>query len=142
MPSQEKCPLFCRKKSFVASSEPDCLCIKMALGPTLLTQYGYEHLQTLKSTLELFSHCFVSDPMSWSTTPTQHRVTVQIPNWTYMDSTLYAADAYAVFDIKDLMHCFSIHYAVSIVMAVWLDIYFFVWLQNGYTDVFYNGLLL
>lgn len=34
------------------------------------------------------------------------------------------------------------HYAVSIVMAVWLDTYFFVWPQNGNAFVFYNRLLL
>ena len=32
---------------------------------------------------------------------------------------------------------FSIHYAVSIVTAVWPDTYFFVW-----PDAFNNGLLL
>ena len=49
---------------------------------------------------------------------------------------------YPAFDCKDLMHCFSIHYALSIVNAVWLDTHFFVWPQNGEADVFHNGLLL
>lgn len=49
-------------------------------------------------------------------------------------------DEYPVFDFKELMYCFSIHYALSIVMAVWLDTHSFVWPQNG--NAFHNGLSL
>lgn len=57
-------------------------------------------------------------------------------------STDYTVNACNIFDLKELMHCFSIHYALSIVMAVWFDTYFSVWPQNGDADVFYNERLL
>lgn len=53
-----------------------------------------------------------------------------------------AADTFPIFHCNDIIYYFSMHYAVSIVMAVWLDTYFFVWPQNGNAFVFYNRLLL
>lgn len=50
-------------------------CIKRL---TLLTLYGYKHLQTLSSQRH---SCLVSDPVCWSTTPTQQQCTVQINPW-------------------------------------------------------------
>lgn len=57
-------------------------------------------------------------------------------------SALYAVDTQPGLEFKDLMYCFSIHYAEGIVMAVWADTYFFVWPQNSNAAVFYNGLSL
>lgn len=130
-------------------------CIVVQLGPVYEKHYEYYYtiqqiqmwtlsntvycvlkhsllcLRSWKSTLEPYRHCFIK-----STIQIQ-RVTVQIP----IDSTLYTI-ILPYFWFIELMHCFSIHYALSIVMAVWLDTYFFVWPQNDDADVFYNGLLL
>lgn len=76
------------------------------------------------------------DTVSYQKYNTKH-ISVQIP----MDSTLHTI-ILLYFSFEELMHCFSIYYALSIVMAVRLDTYFFVWPQNGDADVFYNRLLL
>lgn len=53
----------------------------------------------------------------WSVTPTQQCATVKI--------STCAADAFSLFHFNDIIYYFSMHYAVSVVMAAWLDTYFF-----------------